>query len=100
MFKYLFHHIAVEWNVKLSHLCCYCQKHKTFWTQLHQVGGEPNVKSVHAPVIISVSTHHKQCDSLCEIQHEGKWGKASLLCDASLSFFPSGPPINVCSALF
>jgi len=30
MFKYLFHHIAVEWNVKLSHLCCYCQKHKHF----------------------------------------------------------------------
>jgi hypothetical protein len=26
--------------------------------------------------------------------------RASLMCDASLSFFPPGPPLNVCTALF
>ena len=35
------------------------------------------VKTVHSPVIISVSLHHRQCDSLCEIWHGNtKWPRS------------------------
>jgi hypothetical protein len=61
----------------MFHLYCYCQQHKHFGLSYVRLGRRSLVKSVHVPMIISVSLHHKQYDKLCEIQHEStKWNTA------------------------
>ena len=54
----------------MSHLYCWCQKHKHFGLSYIRLRWRSTIKTVHAPVIISISLHHKQCDNPYEIQRE------------------------------
>jgi hypothetical protein len=88
-------HVAVEWSIQLMqfHPIIYqfvswlgkqcsicnvnCQKHKHFNLSSIILGTRFIVKTDKAPVIVSVSLHHKQCLNLWEIQHgNAEWCRA------------------------
>lgn len=65
----LFVQYPISWSHKQSPIC-------TPTACLSNVRLERTslINTVHAPVIISLSHHHKQCDNLCETQHENESG--------------------------
>jgi hypothetical protein len=103
-----FYHIAVEWSVKLVYfwqamfnLYFYCQEHKNFSLSYIRLGRRSVIKTVHAPEIISVHLHHTQCDNPAKYNMKTPNGvEPSLMCNASPSFFPLWPTVNVCITLF
>ena len=73
---------------------------QTFWTQI-RFGRRSHVKTVLAPVIISGSLHHKQCDSLCEVRVNTKWHRESHhWCVVPHRHFSSWAPVSVCATRY
>jgi hypothetical protein len=72
---------------------CYCQKHKHFGLSSIVLGRRSIVKTDKAPVIISVSLHHKEYDNLCEIQHKNaEWCRAIIdMCCFTVLIFSWAP---------
>jgi hypothetical protein len=59
--------------------------------------------SVKVVRVVSVSLYHQQCYNFCNIRKENaKWTGAVVylfICGTSLSLFPLGPPVKVCTTL-